>query len=790
VQKLFRIITLLCIALTLVNCSRDPQVVKKKYLESGNKYFDRGKYREASIMYRRALNTDQKYGEAYYKLALTALKLGQPVNAVPWLRRAVELLPKSSAAWKDANLSLGEILLVAAQSQEQESHSKPLLDEAAEIAKLFLAQDPNSFEGHKLTANLKLVSAVQLYKKKDLQTSKAALEEGIKEYRLSLASKPGDTDTTLALARALALYGEAEEAVQLFRTSIDKNPNTSTAYVELYRIYVSQRKLVEAEELLKKAIAANPKDFTYKTLLAAHYFSNGNRPAGVKLLDEMKANFKDYPRAYFTAGDFYLRVQDTESAIKNFEEGAQKDKAHKIEYQKKILDVLTQQGKMAQAYEKDLEILKENPKDPEARGLKAQFLLDKGDVNQAVNELQTVVTARPDNFVARYQLGRAHFAKQEYEQASQEFEKAIQLRQDYLPPRLALAQVALARGENETALRISQDIIRINPDLGAARLLGASAQMRMGNYKESRATLQAILTSNPKQAETRLELGVLDLLEKKYDEAAMEFRQAYDIDPSNLRGLMGQTEAYVQEGKPDLAVSTVKAEVSRFPNRNDIKRDLGDTEFRTGHLDEAIQTYKAILPLYKDNPKLQGDLFSRMGDASIRKKDIPTAIEQLQKAHDLEPDAIPVTNTLALLLEGSGKHTEARKLYQESISRKGDDPEALNNLAYLIAETGGNLDEALTLATRAKQKLPNYPEISDTIGWIYLKKNLADSAIDIFRDITTKVPGNSTYHYHYAIALLQKGDHASAMKQCQLALDSKPKDRDEENHIRELMSKI
>ncbi len=58
-----------------------------------------------------------------------------------------------------------------------------------------------------------------------------------------------------------------------------------------------------------------------------------------------------------------------------------------------------------------------------------------------------------------------------------------------------------------------------------------------------------------------------------------------------------------------------------------------------------------------------------------------------------------------------------------------------------MAETGGNLDEALTLATRAKQKLPSLAEVSDTIGWIYLKKNLYNNAVEIFKDLVAQGAG-------------------------------------------------
>src|ERR1700691_3330381 len=81
-------------ALSLVSCSRDPNVAKKRYLENGNRYFARGKFKEASIMYRNALQKDQRYGPAYYRLALTDLKLGRIPNALNELRRAPGLIPK------------------------------------------------------------------------------------------------------------------------------------------------------------------------------------------------------------------------------------------------------------------------------------------------------------------------------------------------------------------------------------------------------------------------------------------------------------------------------------------------------------------------------------------------------------------------------------------------------------------------------------------------------------------------------------------------------------------------
>ncbi len=147
----------------------------------------------------------------------------------------------------------------------------------------------------------------------------------------------------------------------------------------------------------------------------------------------MKANSKDFPQAYLTAGDFYGRIRDLDTANKQFQEGEQKDPGKKADYQKREVEVLLRQNKKDQAYAKTLEILKDNPKDPDARGLKANFMLDRGEVDQAIVELQEVVTAKPDNFVARFNLGRAYAAKGNYQQAIQQYQESIKTRPD-LPP--------------------------------------------------------------------------------------------------------------------------------------------------------------------------------------------------------------------------------------------------------------------------------------------------------------------------------------------------------------------
>jgi tetratricopeptide (TPR) repeat protein len=77
---------LLALSLALVaSCTRDPKAKAQRYLDNGNKFYAKGKFKEASIMYRSALKQDLRFGEAYYRLGLTDLKLAAYGDAAQML---------------------------------------------------------------------------------------------------------------------------------------------------------------------------------------------------------------------------------------------------------------------------------------------------------------------------------------------------------------------------------------------------------------------------------------------------------------------------------------------------------------------------------------------------------------------------------------------------------------------------------------------------------------------------------------------------------------------------------
>src|SRR5512140_2964550 len=114
-MKSRKLLLLLPVVFFVASCSRDPKVQAQRYVENGNKFFEKGKFKEASIMYRRALQKDLKFGEAYYRLGLTEIQMTSYGDAVRSLRRAVELQPNNA----DASVKLADIYIAAAAQDKE-----------------------------------------------------------------------------------------------------------------------------------------------------------------------------------------------------------------------------------------------------------------------------------------------------------------------------------------------------------------------------------------------------------------------------------------------------------------------------------------------------------------------------------------------------------------------------------------------------------------------------------------------------------------------------------------------
>jgi len=127
------------------------------------------------------------------------------------------------------------------------------------------------------------------------------------------------------------------------------------------------------------------------------------------------------------------------------------------------------------------------------------------------------------------------------------------------------------------------------------------------------------------------------------------------------------------------------------------------------------------------------------------------------------------------------KYDKAKEYYQKVLKINPKFPPAANNLAYLYAEGRGNIDEALNLAQSAKQQVPDDPHISDTLGWIYYKKNIFTRAVVYLKEANEKISDNASMRYHLGMAYYRSGDKENAKKELRksLELDSRFSGADE-----------
>jgi len=149
--------------------------------------------------------------------------------------------------------------------------------------------------------------------------------------------------------------------------------------------------------------------------------------------------------------------------------------------------------------------------------------------------------------------------------------------------------------------------------------------------------------------------------------------------------------------------------------------------------------------------------------SSIIRRLYPNCSLSLDRASQLLPDQPVVLGTLALVLEGCGKKAEAERAYRATLELDPDNAIAMNNLAYLLAERGEDLEVALGFARRAGELMPDDVDVIDTAGWVQLKRKQTDAAIGLFAKALSKEAGNEGYQQHLLLALEAKADRNAAM---------------------------
>jgi tetratricopeptide (TPR) repeat protein len=409
-----------------------------------------------------------------------------------------------------------------------------------------------------------------------------------------------------------------------------------------------------------------------------------------------------------------------------------------------------------------------------------------------------MVQNNPNNPLLHLDLARAYLVAGKSDQALSEALEAIRQQQSLLPAHLLAARLYEDRGEHSKAVAETGTVLAAEPKNPEAELIRDRAYIGLNQLDQAQSGLEALVQQYPTVSEARLALGDLYLRQQLYAKAIEQYQRVWSSNPPDPRGFLGLQNVKVAQGKAPEAAVALSDFIQKNPKAAGFRLQLAGMDTQAAgqlmksnpaqakkYLEQAVDNYQEVL---KTNPS-SADVLLRLGFLQRGLGQLPAALASFQQAGKVDPGSTAAFLNQGMTLDAMGKKKEAEALYNKVLSMDPGNAVALNNLAFLRADTGGDLDQAMSLAERAKKQAPTSPDVSDTLGYVYYQKNLNAAAVQIFRQIVQDQPNNPTFRLHLAMALLKQGDKQGAREQAQKALQdaSQP---DEQNKIRAFVNQI
>jgi tetratricopeptide (TPR) repeat protein len=332
-------------------------------------------------------------------------------------------------------------------------------------------------------------------------------------------------------------------------------------------------------------------------------------------------------------------------------------------------------------------------------------------------------------------------------------------------------------------VQIAEEMLRISPLNLQAKLTRAAGLTKLGELEKAHDELSGILRSGQDSKQARFLLAWVDLAAHRYAEAEAGFLAL--IRAGDAQGVIGLAQCKDAQGHSGEAMQLLEHELAKSPGNDDYRRALADVEYRAGRFQDARMQWEQLAGKNPNSAEVQlrlGEVLNRLGDKQA-------ALPRFRKAHELQPSNLGAAAGLALVLHQTGQTDQARAVYEDVLKLDPENVQAMNNLAYLKAEEGLDLDQALGLAQRALRRAPNDPNISDTLGLIYIRKKLTVQAVHLLQDLVARAPDNPAYHLHLAMALYDTGEKELAKKELEAAQRHKPSAA-EQAKIKELAGRI
>lgn len=273
-----------------------------------------------------------------------------------------------------------------------------------------------------------------------------------------------------------------------------------------------------------------------------------------------------------------------------------------------------------------------NPNVPGLRLNLGLALFKGGDLKAAIPEFTLLLKHAPPNSpeVQRMTtlIGMAHYGLAEYAAAAPFLKQAADRDPKNLPLRLALAHSYLWSKQFKYVLDVYHQILTLDPDSAEADMIAGEALDEMKDNAGATQMFRNAVKANPKEPNAHFGLAYLLWTQKKYAEAAGEFRAELDNDPNHAQAMLYLADSDIQMNQMDNAKPLLERVLKIDPS------------FALAHLDLGI--------VYSEAERNQD------------------ALRELTQAAKLAPNDVNVHWRLGRLYRTMGKKVEAKAEFDKA----------------------------------------------------------------------------------------------------------------------------
>ena len=336
-------------------------------------------------------------------------------------------------------------------------------------------------------------------------------------------------------------------------------------------------------------------------------------------------------------------------------------------------------------------------------------------------------------------------------EAEAEFREALAENSQLVCALDGMAQVLVKERRYDTALDFWRRALRVQPDTPDMQLALATATYRAAKERQANGLpvsdgadvadairlLTNLIKSNPEMTAAHFALGNIYANERRDREAADEYHEVVQRNPTDVVALAAQVKALIDTSAYAEALGPAKDFVRRMPNDPSSHVMLGTVYQQMGDYSKAepeLQLGAAHAPNDFEARYQLGLLLARMGKPQL-------ALPQLQKAVTLRPEDRAAKYQLVAVLRAIGKTEESAQAVEQL--RKEQDKESQNS--QLAAE-----------GTKAND---------------LLQAGKAAEAVQIYRHMLEEDPGSAKTAYNLALALEATNDLRGAEDVLHKAID-------------------